>query len=105
MVFYRDIQDLLFDCTLWYRFFTKEYNMGDFAGLGLGIKNLSEDFMLSEKGNTYEMAYYSVYGIIDLSFLQVSGGYIFNSRERYNNNPAQSLGNGYFISVQLAWQF
>jgi hypothetical protein len=105
MVYYRDIQDLLFDCTLWYRFFTKEYKMGDFAGVGVGIKNLSEDFMLREKGKAYEMAYYSVYGIIDLSFLQVSGGYIFNSRERYGNNPTLSLGNGYFINVQLAWQF
>ena len=40
-----------------------------------------------------------------LVFLKVSGGYIFNSRERYDNNPAQSLGNGYFINLQLAWQF
>jgi hypothetical protein len=105
MVYYRDIQDLMYDCTLWYRFFTKEHEMGDFAGVGLGIKNSGEDFKLSEKGKTYEMAYYSVFGTIDLSFLELSGGYIFNSRERYGNNAAQPLGNGYFIHVQLAWQF
>jgi hypothetical protein len=105
MVYYRDIQDLLFDCTLWYRFFTKEYAMGDFAGVGLGVKNSGEDFKPGEKGKIYEMGYYSVFGIIDLSFLELSGGYIFSSRERYGNNPAQSLGNGYFISLQLAWQF
>jgi hypothetical protein len=105
MVYYRDIRDLLFDCTLWYRFFTKEHQMGDFAGLGVGIKNSGEDFLLSEKGKTHEMAYYSVYGVIDLSFLEISGGYVFNGRERYGDNAAQSLGNGYFFGVQLAWQF
>jgi hypothetical protein len=105
MVYYRDIQDLSFDCTLWYRFFTKEHAMGDFAGVGIGIKNSGEDFKLSEKDKTYEMGYYSVFGIIDLSFLEFSGGYIFSSRERYGNNAAQSLGNGYFIRAQLAWQF
>jgi hypothetical protein len=105
MVYYRDIHDLLFDCTLWYRFFTKEHQMGDFAGLGIGIKNSGEDFLLSEKGKTHEMAYYAVYGVIDLSFLEISGGYVFNGRERYGDNAAQSLGNGYFFGAQLAWQF
>jgi hypothetical protein len=105
MVYYRDIEDLMFDCTLWYRFFTKEHAMGDFAGVGIGVKNSGEDFKLSEKDKTYEMSYYSVFGIIDLSFLELSGGYIFNGRERYGDNPARSLGNGYFISAQLAWQF
>jgi hypothetical protein len=105
MVYYRDIRDLLFDCTLWYRFFTKEHQMGDFAGVGVGIKNSGEDFLLSEKGKTYELGYYAVYGIIDLSFFQISGGSVFNSRERYGNNAAQPLGNGYFLSAQLAWQF
>jgi hypothetical protein len=105
MVYYRDIRDLLFDCTLWYRFFNREYEMGDFAGIGVGIKNSGEDFKLSEKGKTYEMGYYSVFGTIDLSFLELSGGYIFNSRERYGNNAARPLGSGYFIGVQLAWQF
>ncbi|GHV85109.1 hypothetical protein AGMMS50230_07170 [Spirochaetia bacterium] len=105
MVYYRDIQDLLFDCTLWYRFFTKEHKMGDFAGVGVGVKNSGEDFKLSEKGKTYEIGSYSVFGVIDLSFLEISGGYIFNSRERYDNNKAQSLGSGYFVSARLAWQF
>jgi hypothetical protein len=105
MVYYRDIQDLLFDCTLWYRFFTKEHAMGDFAGLGIGVKNSGEDFKLGEKGKTYELGYYSAFGVIDLSFLELRGGYIFSNRERYGNNPAQSLGDGYFITVQLAWQF
>jgi hypothetical protein len=105
MVYYRDIRDLLFDCTLWYRFFTKEHALGDFAGVGIGVKNSGEDFKLGEEGKTYELAYYSVFGVIDLSFLELSGGYIFNGRERYDDNPAQSLGGGYFISARLAWQF
>jgi hypothetical protein len=105
MVYYRDIRDLLFDCTLWYRFFTKDYAMGDFAGLGIGVKNSGEDFMPGEKGRAYEIGYYSVFGVIDLSFLEFSGGYVFKSRERYDNNAVRSLGNGYFISLQLAWQF
>jgi hypothetical protein len=105
MVYYRDIEDLLFDCALWRRFFIKEHAMGDFAGIGVGIKNSSNDFKLSEKGKIYEMNYYSVFGILDLSFLELSGGYIFSSRERYGNNAAQSLGGGYLISAQLAWQF
>ena len=30
----RSIRDLLYDATLWYRFFSKDSKMGDFAGLG-----------------------------------------------------------------------
>jgi hypothetical protein len=69
MVYYRDVRDLLFDCVLWYRLFTKEHERGDFAGVGIGLKNSGEDFKLGEKGKTYEMGCYSVFGVIDLSFL------------------------------------
>jgi hypothetical protein len=101
----RSIDDLLFDTTLWYRFFSKDSNMGDFAGLGLGFKNHGFGFALSEKGKYYEAYYHSAYGILDLSFLKLSAGYAFNSREIYDVNIKNNIGNGFFINAMLAWQF
>jgi hypothetical protein len=99
------IRDFLFECTLWYRFFNKEHRLGDFAGLGAGIRNNSINFDLGEKDRMYDMGYYSVFGTIDVSFLEISGGYIFSSWELYDGITLQSPGNGYFISARLAYQF
>jgi hypothetical protein len=102
---YRDIQDLFFDITLWYRFFSNEHRMGDFAGLGLGFKNNGIGFLFGEKDKSYETNYYASYIIMDLSFLQISGGYAFCGRELFNNTIQNDIGNGFFISAQLAWRF
>ncbi|MDR0718324.1 MAG: hypothetical protein LBF78_01710 [Treponema sp.] len=99
------IRDFLFECTLWYRFFNKEDKLGDFAGIGAGIKNDSINFDLGEKDRMYDMGYYSVFGTIDVSFLEISGGYIFRSWELYDGTTEQSSGNGYFISARLTYRF
>jgi hypothetical protein len=70
-----DARNLLFDTRLMYRFFSNESKFGDFAGIGVGVKNGAFGFALAEKGKSYEAVYNSVYGMIGLSFLQVQGGY------------------------------
>jgi hypothetical protein len=108
---YRSITDLFFDCTLWYRFFDKNSKRGDFAGLGAGIKNTGLCFDFGEEDKSYELQYYSVYGTLDLSMLRISGGYSFRGREILDSSggdsigKSQSLGNGYFVSVQLVYAF
>jgi len=102
---YRNINDLFFDITLWYRFFSNEHRLGDFAGLGLGIKNNGTMFVFSEKDKSYELNKYSAYAIVDLSFLQISGGLAFNGREIYDGTLQNKIGNGFFVSAQLAWKF
>jgi hypothetical protein len=102
---YRDIQDLYFDVTVWHRFFSNEHRLGDFAGLGLGLKNNGIGFIFGENNKSYEMNYYSVYGILDLSFLQISGGYVFKGREVFNTTMPNDIENGFYVSAQLAWRF
>jgi len=102
---FRDIRDLLFDITLMYRFFSSDSNFGDFAGIGIGVKNWAFGFPLAEDGKSYEVVYNSIYGLIDLSFLRISGGYSFNGMEIFDLNRRRDIGNGFFINVTLAWQF
>jgi hypothetical protein len=54
------------DCefALWYRLFSTEHKMGDFAGIGLGYKNSLVGFDLSRNINTaktFELQYNSVF--------------------------------------------
>jgi hypothetical protein len=53
----RDIGDLIFDATFWYRFFSKETKRGDFVGVGMGIKNSGLEFAFAEKGKFHELYY------------------------------------------------
>jgi hypothetical protein len=102
---FRDIRDLLFDTMLMYRFFSKESKLGDFAGVGVGIKNGVIGFPLSKKEKSYEAVYNSVYAQIDLSFLRINGGYLFNSVEIHDLDRTKDIGDGFFVSAFLAWQF
>jgi hypothetical protein len=70
---FRTIEDILFECTLWYRFLH--------AGIGLGVKNNGIGFTLDDKSKLYESNYYAVFGTLDILFLQLSGGYILKGRE------------------------
>jgi hypothetical protein len=102
---FHDVHDMLFDCTLWYRFFDKNFAYGDFAGIGVGVKNGGLDFTLTEKWKYYDTHYYSVYGILDASLLRISGGYIFYSREFYETGDSKPTGKGWFLNAQILWQF
>lgn len=102
---FHDIHDMLFESVFWYRFFDKDFAYGDFVGAGIGIKNGGLNFTLSERGNHFSTHYYSLFGIIDASLLRISGGYIFYSREFYETNSRRETGKGWFINVQVLWQF
>lgn len=102
---FRDTRDLLFDITLTYRLFSDDSNLGDFAGIGIGVKNWALGFPLAENGRSYEVVYNAIYGLIDLSFLRISGGYLFNGMEIFDLNRRRDIGNGFFVNVTLAWQF
>jgi hypothetical protein len=101
----RDIRDLRFDSVFMYRLFSEESKLGDFAGIGLGVKNDARGFNLGEKDKSYELIFNSFYGVIDLSFLELKGGYSFNAKEIYESNTRKDIGNGFFISLMLGWQF
>jgi hypothetical protein len=102
---YRNINDLIGEGVIWYRPFPAEHRLGDFIGIGLGIKNESFAFDLSGgRDITFEQQYTAVFGIVDISVLQISGGYIFDSRERYNGNT-KNTGKGFFVSIQGMYRF
>ena len=72
---FRDIRDLIFDCALHHRLFPKDHSMGDFAGIAVGVKNDAYGFDLED--GKLDVHSYAAYGILDLSILQISGGYAF----------------------------
>jgi len=99
------IRDLCFDTTLWYRFFSKDSKMGDFMGIGVGFKNYGFGSVLADKEKSYQIDYLSAYGILDMSFLKLSGGYTFDGRQTINGEDIYKLGEGFFVSAMLGWQF
>jgi hypothetical protein len=106
MDYYRGIEDLLGDCILWYRFFDKDSAAGDFAGLGIGIKNDSLGFDLSaSKDSKYEMRYSAVFGVFDISVIKIEAGYIFDSRTFMDEQNSGSPGKGFYFALQGMYQF
>jgi hypothetical protein len=102
----RDERDLIIDTMLMYRLFSEESAMGDFAGIGIGFRNNRFGFTLAEKDKSYDMLYHSVYGMIDLSFLQISGGYSFNAIESYGyDKNRKNIDDGFHLNITAAWQF
>jgi len=104
----RDIRDLIFECALAYRFFSADHEMGDFAGVSIGVKNDNYGaFSIGDKDGeeALEAHYYAVFGALDLSLLKITGGYAFGGRELYREDETRDTGKGYFISVQALYQF
>jgi len=97
---YRSINDLIFECILWYRLFDENHRLGDFAGIGIGVKNDSVDFVISSNDTTFELQQNSVFAVADLSLLKIEAGWIFNSRYLINETITESPGRGFFISIQ-----
>ena len=110
---FRDIRDLIFECSLAYRFFPVDHPMGDFAGISVGVKNDnygafnlgSYDTIDFEEEESIELHYNAVFGTIDLTLLKISGGYAFNGRELYRGVDTRDIGDGYFLSIEGMYQF
>ncbi len=103
----RDKRDIIFECSLGYRFLPADHEMGDFAGVALGFKNDNYGAFVPAEGDdeALEIHYYSVFGVIDLTILKISAGYAFGGRELYRDDKKNDLGDGYFVSVQGLYQF
>jgi len=104
----RDIRDLIFDLSIDYRFFNSDSESGDFAGISAGFKNDNYGaFYLGEEDGeeSIEVHYYSLYGVLDISILKITGGYAFKGRDLYREEYKVDSGDGYFISVQGLYQF
>jgi hypothetical protein len=107
IVEYRSIEDLLGEGILWRRFFASgSHPLGDFAGIGLGFKNATMYFSLaSGQGKTFEQQYTSIFGMVDISIVQLKAGYILDSRTFYDRTEKRNSGTGYFISVLGKYRF
>jgi hypothetical protein len=101
----RDAQDFRFDTLFMYRLFSPDSKMGDFAGIGIGFKHSGFGTTLAENDKYYDIIGYSVYGKIDVSFLQISGGYLFSGKESYDKDKRRNVGDGFYLNAMLAWQF
>jgi len=97
---FRNIEDLIYEHTLWYRLFSADHKLGDFAGIGAGIKHDMKSFVLSNVAADFELQQTSVFGTIDISILKIQGGWIFDSNYLIDGDKRKSPGNGFFISAQ-----
>ncbi|MDR1212295.1 MAG: hypothetical protein LBK40_08715, partial [Spirochaetaceae bacterium] len=97
---YRDIGDLVGEWVLWYRLFPAEHKLGDFAGIGAGLKNDSIDFALSRNGEKFELQQSSVFAVLDFTLFKLQGGFVFDSRYLLDGEKTGSPGRGFFLSVQ-----
>ena len=99
-------RDLKFDTSLEYRFFSDDSPIGDFAGVRAGVMGEDYGYDLSGTDNrSLQVSWYAVYGTLDLSFLELTGGYAFAGQERYEDGHTNELGDGFYFKVQLAYLF
>jgi hypothetical protein len=106
MDYYRSIEDIIGEWTLWYRFFTKDSRLGDIAGIGAGLKNDALDFNLADgRDNTFEMQTSSFFACLDFTVLRIDAGYIFDSRYLHNGEKTTSPGKGLYVSLQGQYKF
>ncbi len=101
-----DIRDLKFDASLEYRFFAHDHPAGDFAGVKAGV--MGEDYGYDLSGSdekSLQVSWYAVYGTLDLSLLQITGGYAFSGLESYGNEETNELDEGLYFTLQLAYLF
>lgn len=97
----RDARDLIFECSAVYRFFANDHELGDFAGIEAGIRgDSSGEFNIGGTDESFELQYYSLFAALDLSLLEISGGYAFAGRELYRGEHAADRGSGWFLSLQ-----
>jgi hypothetical protein len=99
---FRSIADLNCEFTLWYRLFSPNHKMGDFAGIGVGFKNELTSFDLSRdfSQEKFELQKSSVLATLDLSLLTIQAGWVIDSNYLLDDKKAGSPGNGFFLSVQ-----
>jgi hypothetical protein len=104
MDYYRSINDLIYECTLWYRLFNENHYLGDFARIGIGIKNESNSFVITglSSGNSidFEFQYNTLFAVLDLSIINIQGGWIFDSRYMIDGKITDRPGRGFYVSVQ-----
>ncbi len=95
-----------YDISGEYRFFRDTHPLGDFAGLRFGI--LAEDYeavLDGTAGETYSLGWKALYGTLDLSLLELTGGYLMEGREYASDGAVEDLGRGFFWNLQLAYAF
>ena len=99
------VDDLIYEGGLWFRLAGPDHRFGDFAGIGVGVKNESTSFTIASdegRGDRLALRRASVFAAVDLTALQVRGGWTFNSSYIFKGNNAGSPGRGFFVSVQGA---
>jgi hypothetical protein len=87
----------------WYRLFGADHEMGDFAGIGIGIKNEITGFDLSKESGgaeTFDIQRNSVFAAIDLSLINIQCGWIFDSAYFADDEKLRDAGKGFFASIQ-----
>lgn len=85
---FRDLNDLLFEVALAYRF------------LSAGVANTSFSVDLAEEDAAVDVGSYVVFGKIDLKILTVTAGYACEGWQRRDDDLETGTGEGFYLAVQ-----
>jgi hypothetical protein len=97
---FQNIRDLIFECALEYRLFASGHAMSDLAGISAGIKSDRLSFVPSLNDTNLDVHYYALFGRLDLSLLNLSGGYVLDSAQILRKEESLDAGSGFFITIQ-----
>jgi len=95
-----------YDLSAEYRFFDENHPLGDFAGIKAGFQAEDTEYVIqSRDGETLNYSWKALYGTLDLSLLEITGGYLLDGREQGGDGYENHLGQGFFCHIQLAYAF
>jgi hypothetical protein len=103
-----------YDVSFWYRYLKNNNPAVERLGIGIGIKKDTNKVGVAD-GRSYEITYNALYGTVRLfRLLEISGGWLFNSKESYTEANWNKLlasseidgplyndntGHGFFIAI------
>ena len=100
-----DNYGIKYDVNIEYRFFSKDYEYGDFAGIRMGI--MTDDYcadLSGEDERTIQTGWRTYYAALDLSLLEISFGYA-EGKTFYEEGHDRDPGRGLYFSIQIAYLF
>ena len=97
------IRDLTFDCALAYYPFVNT-DAGDFLSVSAGVMNTTSSYKLKDKSQ-YGYQYYTAYGEINASLVQLRCGYTFDGKVRKDSKDIADMYKGGYASIQAMYMF
>lgn len=100
---FKSARDIIFDCSLAYYPLLKT-SAKDFLSFSAGVSNSVTSYKLKDK-KSYGYQFYSVYGQINASLVNLKAGYNFDGKKLTDGEAVGDMYKGLFASVQAMYMF